>query len=194
MPASSPVRTSLTIPNLITLVRIFLTPVFIMAITQAQYRRALLVFLLAGMSDLADGLIARHWQQRSPLGSFLDPLADKLLLSSSFLTLGIFHLVPAWLTVLVLSRDATLTLGVVLLRLADYPLVPRPSLAGKITTNLQIATILAVLAAKIWGLPAPLLQVGFWLTGGFTAFSGIHYIAWGLRYVAQSPNQPGRHG
>jgi cardiolipin synthase len=189
-------RASLTIPNLITLVRIFLTPVFIIAIAQAQYRRALVVFLLAGVSDLADGLIARLWQQRSPLGTLLDPLADKLLLSSSFLTLGIYHLIPPWLTAVVLSRDVTLTLGVALLKLADYPVVIKPSLAGKSTTTLQIATVLLVLGGKIW-IPSPqLLQVWFWLTGGLTFISGLHYIAYGLKLVAQPQNnrRQGGHG
>jgi cardiolipin synthase len=190
-------RASLTIPNLITLVRIFLTPVFIIFITRGQYRHALAVFLLAGVSDLADGLIARLWQQRSPLGTYLDPLADKLLLSSTFLTLGIYHQIPAWLTALVLSRDITLALGALVLKLTDYPLVIRPSLAGKWTTTLQIACVLLVLIKNSWGLPPYLLGAWFILTGSLTAASGAHYIAGGLKLVAQGPNHrspEGPHG
>lgn len=187
-------RASLTIPNLITLTRILLTPLFIIFLIQGRYRKALVVFLLAGLSDLADGLVARVWQQKSPLGTYLDPLADKLLMSSSFVTLSIAHLIPPWLTVVVISRDVALALGVVLLRLAEFPVVPRPSLAGKLTTNLQVATVLLVLVGKIWSLPPALLQVFFWLTGGFTALSGIHYIYGGLVMLGQAQGREGREG
>ena len=120
-----------TIPNLITLTRILLTPLFIIFLIQGRYRKALLIFILAGISDLADGLIARWWQQKSRLGSYLDPLADKLLMSASFVTLSISHLIPSWLTVMVISRDVILGLGALILRLTDYPLTVRPSLMGQ---------------------------------------------------------------
>ena len=131
MASRSDTRASLTIPNLITLARILLTPLFIIFLIQGRYHKALLIFLLAGVSDLADGLVARVWQQKSPLGAYLDPLADKLLLSSSFVTLSISHVVPAWLTVVVLSRDLTIALGVAIFRLADLPLVISPTRLGK---------------------------------------------------------------
>ena len=129
----------LTIPNLITLTRILLTPLFIIFLIEGRYRQALLVFILAGLSDLADGLIARWWQQKSRLGSYLDPLADKLLMSTSFVTLSISRLIPSWLTVMVISRDVILGLGALILRLTDYPLVIKPSLAGKWTTTAAVA-------------------------------------------------------
>jgi len=183
---------SFTIPNLITLFRILLTPLFIIFLIQGRYHRALMVFLLAGVSDLADGLIARGWQQKSRLGSYLDPLADKLLLGASFVTLSIYKQIPSWLTVMVLSRDVALTLGVLLLRLSDYPLVIRPSLAAKLTTTAQLATVLLVLLAKIWALPPGLLRAFFWLSGALTAVSGIHYVYGGLKMVSQSGNGPPR--
>jgi len=186
---------SFTVPNLITLFRILLTPLFIIFLIQGRYHRALMVFVLAGVSDLADGLIARLWQQKSRLGSYLDPLADKLLLGASFVTLSIYKQIPSWLTVMVLSRDVALTLGVLLLRLSDYPLVIKPSLAAKLTTSAQLATVLLVLLARLWPLPVELLKVFFWLTGALTAISGIHYVYWGLKMVSQSGNggqEPGR--
>lgn len=186
MGSRSSSRASLTIPNLITLARILLTPLFIIFLIQGCYRKALIVFLLAGLSDLADGLIARRWQQKSRLGSYLDPLADKLLISASFVTLSIAHQIPPWLTVVVISRDVALALGVLVLRLADYPLVIRPSLAGKWTTTLQLATVLVVLVGKIWFVPRELLLGLFWLTGGLTAVSGIHYLYRGLKMVSQA--------
>jgi cardiolipin synthase len=181
-------RSSLTIPNLITLSRILLTPLFIICIIQGQYRRALAVFFLAGVSDLADGLIARHWQQKSPLGAYLDPLADKLLMSASFVTLSIAHHIPSWLTVVVLSRDITLALGVALFRLADLALYLRPSWAGKCTTFLQLSTVLLVLLGKLWTLPPAILQGFFWLTGGMTVVSGVHYVLRALMMAGQSSN------
>jgi cardiolipin synthase len=186
MASRSTSRASLTIPNLITLARILLTPLFIIFLIQGRYHKALIVFLLAGVSDVADGLIARLWQQKSPLGTYLDPLADKLLMSSAFVTLSISHQIPPWLTVVVISRDVALGLGVAVLRLADYPLTIQPSLAGKGTTILQMATVLLVLVGRLWPLPPELLRGFFYLTGGLTAISGIHYVYGGLRTVSLS--------
>lgn len=180
--ASSPVsQARLTIPNLITLFRIILTPLFIIFLIQGSYRKALAVFVLAGVSDMADGLIARTWQQKSRLGSYLDPLADKLLMAASFVTLSIYHQIPSWLTVLVLSRDVVLAVGVVIFRLADIPLVVRPSLAGKWTTTFQIITVGFVLLSKIWVFPPLVLPVLFWVTGALTVISGMQYFYRGIK-------------
>jgi cardiolipin synthase len=174
----------LTIPNLITLTRILLTPLFIIFLIQGRYHKALLIFILAGVSDLADGLIARWWQQKSRLGSYLDPLADKLLMSASFVTLSISHLIPSWLTVMVISRDVILGLGALILLLTDYPLTVRPSLVGKWTTTVQITTVGLVLLGKVWPLPSALLTVFFYLTGVLTAISGTQYLYKGLKLVS----------
>jgi cardiolipin synthase len=174
----------LTIPNLITLTRILLTPLFIIFLIQGRYHKALIIFILAGISDLADGLIARWWQQKSRLGSYLDPLADKLLMSASFVTLSISHLIPSWLTVMVISRDVILGLGALILRLTDYPLTVRPSLWGKCTTTVQITTVGLVLLRKVWPLPPELLTVLFYLTGVLTAISGTQYLYRGLKLVS----------
>ena len=180
--ASSPVsQARLTIPNLITLFRIILTPLFIIFLIQGNYRKALVVFILAGVSDLADGLIARTWHQKSRLGSYLDPLADKLLMAASFVTLSIYHQIPPWLTVLVLSRDVILAVGVVIFRLADIPLVVRPSLAGKWTTTFQLVTVGFVLLNKIWAFPPLVLPVFFYVTGALTTVSGLQYFYRGIK-------------
>ncbi len=192
MDSSPDTRTSLTIPNLITLARILLTPLFIIFLIQGRYQKALIVFVLAGLSDLADGLIARSWHQKSPLGAYLDPLADKLLMAASFVTLSIARLIPSWLTVVVLSRDVVLVFGVLILRLADYSLEIRPSFWGKWTTTLQVFTVLLVLVSKLWPLPMDLLQVCFYLTGILTAVSGVLYIYGGLAQMGQAPGN--RHG
>ena len=180
--ASSPVsQARLTIPNLITLFRIILTPLFIIFLIQGNYRKALVVFILAGVSDLADGLIARTWHQKSRLGSYLDPLADKLLMAASFVTLSIYQQIPSWLTVVVLSRDVILAVGVVIFRLADIPLVVRPSLAGKWTTTFQLVTVGFVLLNKIWPFHPLVLPVLFYVTGALTTISGLQYFYRGIK-------------
>jgi cardiolipin synthase len=186
----------LTIPNIITLIRILLTPLFIIFLIQGQYRKALAVFILAGLSDLADGLIARTWHQKSRLGSYLDPLADKVLMAASFVTLSIYHVIPSWLTVVVISRDVALGLGVLIFRLADIPVVVRPSLAGKWTTTFQLITVGFVLLSKIWSLPYLLLWLLFWVTGILTTLSGIQYLYGGLKMMnlahGNGPREDGR--
>jgi cardiolipin synthase len=182
--ASPPVsQASLTIPNLITLLRILLTPLFIIFLIQGAYHKALFVFLLAGVSDLADGLIARTWSQKSRLGSYLDPLADKVLMASSFVTLSIYREIPSWLTVVVISRDVALGLGVLIFRLADIPLEVRPSLVGKWTTTFQVSTVFLVLVNKIWPFSPLVLQTFFWCTGALTTISGIHYMYNGIKMM-----------
>jgi cardiolipin synthase len=182
-------KNTLTIPNLITLTRILLTPLFIIFLIQGRYHKALLIFALAGVSDLADGIIARTWKQKSRLGAYLDPLADKLLMSASFVTLSISHLIPSWLTVVVISRDVVLGLGSLILKLADYPLVIQPSLAGKWTTTLQLITVGLVLLEKLVPFPYGILMVFFYVTGALTIVSGIQYTLRGLRSVAHNGEQ-----
>jgi cardiolipin synthase (CMP-forming) len=184
-------KARLTIPNIITLARILLTPLFVIFLIQKRYQAAMGIFILAGLSDLADGIIARRWRQKSPLGTFLDPLADKLLMGSSFITLSISHLIPSWLTVIVLSRDLVLVLGVTLFKLANFPVVVHPSIAGKLSTTTQVATVLLVLMAQSWTIPPSFLEVLFWLTGGLTTVSGVHYVLQALWDATHSNNRQG---
>jgi cardiolipin synthase len=149
-----------------------------------------MVFLLAGLSDMADGVIARRWHQRSRLGAYLDPLADKILMSASFITLAISRDIPGWLTVIVISRDVILVMGVLIFRLADYVLDIKPSRLGKWTTTFQIGTVLMVLLGKVWGMPPLVLTLVFWVTGGLTTISGILYLNKGLRQVNLAINGP----
>ena len=185
-------QANLTIPNLITLFRIILTPLFIIFLIQGNYGKALAVFILAGVSDLADGLIARTWQQKSRLGSYLDPLADKILMAASFVTLSIYHLIPSWLTVVVLSRDVALALGVLIFRLADIPLVIRPTLAGKWTTTFQLVTVGFVLLSRIVTIPSLLLLGLFWITGALTSISGIQYFYSGIKQMNKFQGNGGK--
>lgn len=189
-PSLSP---TLTIPNIITMVRILATPVFIIFLMQESYGRALGIFLLAGLSDLADGLIARTWHQKSPLGAFLDPLADKLLLSSSFLTLGILHKIPAWLAVTVISRDVVIMGGILILKIFNVKVEIQPSLASKWTTSLQIVVVFLVLLRELWFFPRFFLTGCYWVTAILTVATGIHYLSRGVKMLNGQQEQR-RHG
>jgi|UniRef100_A0A7V6A6J9 cardiolipin synthase len=188
MVSSPDCKTRLTVPNIITLARILLTPLFIIFLIQKHYHLALWIFVLAGLSDMVDGLIARRWQQRSPLGTFLDPLADKLLMCSSFVTLAIYHHIPPWLAVIVISRDVVLVLGVTLFKLVNFPVVVHPSVAGKLSTAIQVITVFLVLVVTAWNLSPNFLPVLFWLTGILTTISGIHYILQALWHGTHAQN------
>jgi cardiolipin synthase len=192
MVSSLDCKTRLTVPNIITIARILLTPLFIIVLIQKRYPEALGIFVLAGLSDMADGLIARRWQQRSPLGTFLDPLADKLLMCSSFVTLAIYNHIPPWLAVIVISRDLVLIFGVTLFKLVNFPVMVRPSLAGKLSTATQVITVFLVLVVTAWNLSPNFLIALFWLTGILTTISGIHYILQALWNGAHSQNGRGR--
>jgi cardiolipin synthase len=191
MASSLDSKARLTIPNLITLTRILLTPLFIIFLIQERYQQALWIFVLAGISDMADGLIARRWRQKSPLGTFLDPLADKLLMGASFITLSIYHLIPPWLTVIVISKDLVTVLGIMLFKLVNVPVIVQPSLAGKLCTTTQVATVLLVLMAQVWNISPAFLQAMFWVTGGITAITGLHYILQALLGAVHSHNRQG---
>src|SRR4029077_14416193 len=146
-----------TVPNQITLLRLGFLPFFLILIFYEQYRWALLVLVVAGLSDGIDGLLARQLNQRSPLGAYLDPIADKLLLSSSFIILSFKQKLAWWLTILVLSRDVLiLIVAVVIILLAGYRPFP-PSVLGKCTTAFQIILVFAVVLAAAY--PDPRLAI-----------------------------------
>jgi cardiolipin synthase len=137
-------------PNLLTLMRLFIIPFLIIEILAGRYRMAFALFILAGFSDGFDGLLARWLSQRTTLGQYLDPIADKLLLSTLFVVLTHMNLVPFYVTVLVFSRDIGILLIAMLLfatgTLRDF----RPSLLGKFNTLVQIFGLTVVLVQQVW--------------------------------------------
>jgi cardiolipin synthase len=148
-------------PNLLTLLRLFIIPFLVIAILDGRYRMAFALFVLAGFSDGFDGLLARWLSQRTTLGQYLDPIADKLLLSTLFLVLTHMSLVPRYVTVLVFSRDLGILLISTLLfatgTLRDF----RPSLLGKLNTLVQIFGLTVVLVQQVWpSLHARILRLG----------------------------------
>jgi cardiolipin synthase len=171
------IRDLLLAPNQLTLLRLIFSPLIILCVLDNRWYWAMALFLLAGLTDALDGLLARLLQQQSVLGQYLDPIADKLLLSVLFLVLSITHKIPWRFTVLVFSRDICIVLtSAVLYVVAGYRGF-RPSIFGKIATLSQIGALLFVLLFQVehvswvfW------LRKGFlWLTFAFTLISGIHY-------------------
>ena len=170
------------VPNLITIVRVFLVPVFIMAVFYGRFKLALLTFLVAAVSDALDGFIARRLNQVTVVGVILDPLADKALIDSGYVLFTFFkEVVPAWLTVLVLSRDVLLLFGGWLLSVFGKLEKIKPTYLGKVTAFMQFVTVLAVLINVNWGIFTKELPILFQLTALFTVSSAIQYTYRGIR-------------
>jgi cardiolipin synthase len=166
-----------TVPNQITLLRLGFLPFFLILISYEHYRWALLVLVAAGLSDAIDGILARQLNQRSPLGAYLDPIADKLLLSSSFIILAFKQKLAWWLTIIVLSRDILiLMVAVVILLVSGYRPFP-PSVYGKLTTGLQILLVFFVVLAAAYPQPVfgPLNKILVYAVTALTVFSAFHY-------------------
>lgn len=177
----------MTVPNLITILRILLTPVFIIFLINGESLPALILFGVAGLSDAADGLIARVFKQKSKLGAFLDPLADKILLVSAFVMLSVRDHVPPWLTVIVISRDILILLGVLILFLNSQDFTLKPSILSKTTTCFQLTTIFGVLSAGYFPLFNRFGEYLLWSTGLLTIASGLHYMRHWFRMMGEGP-------
>jgi len=177
----------MTIPNLITSIRIVLVPIFIIYLINEEFFLALVVFILAGLSDGADGLIARVFDQKSKLGAYLDPLADKILLITAFIVLAVRGFVPSWLTVVVISRDILILLGVLILFLNNAEFTIRPSIISKMTTCLQLATVFVVLSKSHIHFFSQFREYLFWLTAILTITSGLHYMRYWFRIIGEGP-------
>lgn len=136
----------MTLPNFITIARFVMVPLIILSMINGEMLMAFALFVLAGVSDGVDGFIARHFDQKSELGAWLDPIADKLLLVSVFVMLGWIEVLPDWLVILVVSRDALIVGAVVLSSLLARPVEMRPLLVSKTNTMVQIILLLLVLA------------------------------------------------
>src|SRR6202140_5679995 len=166
-----------TVPNQITLLRLGFLPLFIVSISYEHYRWALLILVFAGLSDAIDGLLARSLNQSSSLGAYLDPIADKLLLSSSFVILAFKKEIAWWLTIIVLSRDVLiLVVAVVIILIWGYRPFP-PSLLGKMTTFFQIVLVFTVVLGAAY--PYPLLgsikQILIYLVAALATVSAFQY-------------------
>jgi len=181
---------SLTLPNLLSLLRMGLVPFFIIAVIDGQPRRALALLVVAGVTDALDGAIARIWHQQSLLGSYLDPIADKLLLMSSYVALSIPGLnhgtpIPVWVTVLVIARDVLLVAVALVLYLALGVKKFPPSVLSKITTVAQVTAVVLVLLSGLYASLEPTALGAMYLVGALTLGSGLDYIVHVNRLVGE---------
>jgi len=170
-----------TLPNFITLLRLAVLPFFLYAISAGRADIALALFVAAGISDGIDGFLARRFDMKSALGAYLDPIADKLLLMSSYLFLAIPSFpgtvkVPVWLAFMVLSRDLLILTVALLLILSSSKRRFPPTWLGKVTTVTLILTVLIVLCANLWTWPRPVVLVAFGAAATTTLLSGFDYI------------------
>lgn len=178
-----------TLPNFITLVRLAALPFFLLSIAEGSFGIALVIFIAAGISDGVDGYLARRFGMNSALGAYLDPIADKLLLMSSYLFLAVPSYpaavkIPVWLAVMVISRDILLMVVGLLLILTSTKKRFPPTWLGKVATVTLIVTVLFVLCANVWEWPRSILLIGFGAAATATVLSGFDYV---VRIVRTPP-------
>ena len=176
-------RLDLNLPNLITFARLLCVPLAIWLIIAGRYGVAFWVFVLAGLSDALDGYIAKRWDQRTPLGAILDPIADKALLAGVYITLGLAGALPQWLVILVVLRDL-LIVGGYLLSHGAKP--PQPLFISKVNTLVQIALIGFVLARLGLDIEADLVTAFLVAAAGVTTvWSGLSYLVHWARLLVR---------
>jgi cardiolipin synthase len=193
-----------TLPNALTVVRMVLIPVFVGALYYQRFGWALAIFVFAGATDGLDGLFARRFNQYSPLGQILDPIADKLLLVTSFVTLSMpsimepsalvqphpRHLpVPFWVTAAVISRDIFIVVGAAAINVVTGFRRFRPSWLGKANTAVQIGAVVLVLVAASFPPLRGYLPTVYTTVFSFALISGIHYIFWANRLIGEDRQQ-----
>lgn len=172
------------IPNLLTSFRIILIVPFIIAFNNLQYVNCFYIFLIASFTDGLDGWLARHYRWHTPLGSFLDPAADKLIVAASFILLALIHKIPWWLFILVFMRDATIAAGILFWSLLIHEkLVFSPTMMSKINTTLQLLLVVFCLFELAYTpFKAPITHVLITLTAITTSLTYLHYVwVWGVK-------------
>ncbi|MEW6324464.1 MAG: CDP-alcohol phosphatidyltransferase family protein [Nitrospirota bacterium] len=175
------------LPNILTVLRILCVPVFIDLVIYGRFEYALGLFVIAAATDGLDGLIARLSNQRSRVGMYLDPLADKMLLTSAFITLSIMQHVPIWLTTIVVSRDVILASGTLLLHLLNVQIDITPTWLGKVTTVLQLGYVVLQLTLVALAQSNGWLDQAALLAAAVTVGSGLQYVYRGVRSMRTEP-------
>ena len=179
----------MNLPNLITVFRLLLIPVFVIFLLEDKANLALITFGLAGVSDAVDGFLARVLDQRTLFGAYVDPIADKLLLATAFVMLAILGQLPGWLAVVVVSRDVIILGGIGILMINNRPLTIKPTYASKITTFMQLITVCFTLGREYitpyWFLSPYLIDT----TAIITVVSGLHYLVIGFQILGRPDRQ-----
>ncbi|MGQ4272729.1 CDP-alcohol phosphatidyltransferase family protein [Terrihabitans sp. B22-R8] len=174
------------LPTFITILRIFAVPLVVWLILGGYDHAAFWLFVAAGLSDAIDGYLARAWDQRTRLGAYLDPLADKALLVSIYLTLGFGHAIPIWLAIGVVARDIMIVGAVLLSWLLDHPVVIKPLMISKLNTAAQIGFAALALAIAGFDIQAgSWFVVAGWIVGALTLVSAAAYLATWTRHMAR---------
>ncbi len=181
----------LTPANQLTLVRVLLVPFFVILVVYGYFGWALVVFGVAGLTDLFDGLLARTLSRRTALGAWLDPMADKFLLVTTFVVLtmpnlGLFNRLPIWLTILIISRDLLIVLTVAIINLAVGRREFRPSIYGKIATATYIITCVTIMFFNYLQRPSLFVSVGIYASAAITLISGFHYVGYAMKLINQN--------
>jgi cardiolipin synthase len=183
--------TALTVANQLTLLRMLLIPAFVILVVYDSLGWALIVFVTAGITDALDGLIARWSGQKTTLGAWLDPMADKLMFVSAFVVLtlpnlGLANKLPLWLTALVISRDVCIVVTVAIVNLAIGRRTFRPSIFGKIATATYILTAVCAMLFNYLRYHSVLVDAFVWASLAITLVSSLHYI-WHAARIIDAP-------
>jgi len=175
----------MTIPNLITIGRLFLVPLVIVMIVGASWETAFILFVVAGISDAVDGFLAKRCGMASELGAWLDPVADKALIVSIYITLAMVGVIPSWLVILVVSRDLMIVSAVILSWVMAKPVAIAPFAVSKLNTAAQLGFAALLLGARAFGVePGPVVAVGQLVVALLTLGSMTAYLAFWLRHMA----------
>jgi cardiolipin synthase (CMP-forming) len=167
----------MNIPNSLSLIRLLCAPLFCWLLITHHFNFAMLLFLVASLTDAADGYIAKRWKQETELGRYLDPLADKVLLMVGFITLSWIQMLPVWITLIIVSRDIVLIGGVILSKMLTKIYLVRPLIISKVNTFLQMLLIMLVLLNSQFVELNPVVTLHIWLTAISTVASLWAYIS-----------------
>jgi cardiolipin synthase (CMP-forming) len=180
------VQSPMTIPNVITIIRLFLVPLVVLMMVQGRMQAAFVLFLIAGISDAVDGAIARRFDMKSELGAYLDPLADKALIVSIYVTLGVTGVIPSWLTILVVARDIMIVSAVMISWIMDKPVEIAPIIVSKLNTGAQIGFAALILGANGFGYnTGPAFEVAQLVVATLTVASMGAYLALWFKHMAE---------
>lgn len=180
----------MTVPNFITLLRFLMVPAVVYALLLGEMLPAFVIFVVAGISDGIDGFVARHYNQQSELGAYLDPIADKLLLVTVFIMLAILDFLPQWLVVLVVSRDVLIIMAVLLSSVMAQPVDMNPIFISKANTALQIALVSVVLAELAFNTGFGELRVILiYVVAALTVLSAAAYLRLWIDHMANAGGQ-----
>ena len=185
----------LTVPNFITLIRMAIIPFFVLAVIEHEFRLAVWTFVVAGLTDTLDGFLARYLHARSLIGAYLDPIADKLLLTAAYVVLTIPHgqqvAIPLWLAILTLFRDFLILVVALLLYAVEGISRFPPSILGKATTSMHVATVTVVLIANLVPIPRWAPGVCFYVSFALVIVSGFNYIYRASRLIESMRGKEG---